>query len=263
MEKGFNDDELADIMNEIESLEKEFTEEVDTKPTAVEEVAEIPAEAVEEPVMEQAEEVVETQVVEEPQAVEEPVAAAESFEEESFEEESFEEESFEEENFEEESFEEGSFEDDLLDSKPVLDNIDPMPQEAPQEEIAAEVAPTMEHDVETPVTHTEREVLAEVVEKPVEEVVSVHTEPVESASVHHMERTHQEHHAVAKPVTGESAHTSMSFNIEGDMKLSLSFNIAGKVVELAVNDNGLELELDGGMKFSVPLDGQHTGKKAA
>ena len=24
MEKGFNDDELADIMNEIESLEKEF-----------------------------------------------------------------------------------------------------------------------------------------------------------------------------------------------------------------------------------------------
>ena len=28
MEKGFNDDELADIMNEIESLEKEFTDDV-------------------------------------------------------------------------------------------------------------------------------------------------------------------------------------------------------------------------------------------
>ena len=28
MEKGFNDDELADIMNEIESLEEEFSEDI-------------------------------------------------------------------------------------------------------------------------------------------------------------------------------------------------------------------------------------------
>jgi uncharacterized protein YkuJ len=32
MEKGFNDEELADIMSEIESLEKEFAEETSTKP---------------------------------------------------------------------------------------------------------------------------------------------------------------------------------------------------------------------------------------
>ena len=31
MDKGFNDDELADIMNEIESLEQEFTHEVEAK----------------------------------------------------------------------------------------------------------------------------------------------------------------------------------------------------------------------------------------
>ncbi len=31
MEKGFNDDELADIMNEIESLEKEFSTETQEK----------------------------------------------------------------------------------------------------------------------------------------------------------------------------------------------------------------------------------------
>ena len=29
MDKGFNDDELEDIMNEIESLEKEFTQGTD------------------------------------------------------------------------------------------------------------------------------------------------------------------------------------------------------------------------------------------
>jgi hypothetical protein len=46
MEKGFNDDELADIMNEIESLEQEFEEEVHQ---ATQEVHEEPVVAQEQP----------------------------------------------------------------------------------------------------------------------------------------------------------------------------------------------------------------------
>jgi hypothetical protein len=55
----------------------------------------------------------------------------------------------------------------------------------------------------------------------------------------------------------------MNFHVEGDMKLDLSFNISGKVVHLNINEHGFELELEGGMKFSIPLDEAHSHKKAA
>ena len=55
----------------------------------------------------------------------------------------------------------------------------------------------------------------------------------------------------------------MNFNVEGDMKLSLAFNISGKVVNLKVNDQGLQIDLEGGMKFSIPLENADQSKKAA
>ena len=55
----------------------------------------------------------------------------------------------------------------------------------------------------------------------------------------------------------------MSFKVEGDMKLDLAFNISGSEVQLSVNEHGLEIGLEGGAKFSVPLSKNHHHKKAA
>lgn len=216
MEKGFNDDELADIMNEIESLEKEFTEEVEAK----KEETEASTAEVSEPVAETAQE----EAVVEP--VQEEVVAQTAPEPEE------------------------DFEEEIEDSKPVL-NEDPLAAPMEAEANEEEAAPVMEA---APVLEAEKEVLHEVVNKPVEEVVHLSAAPAPASTPA----------PAAMPTaqaTGNPAHTSMSFNVEGDMRLSLSFNISGKLVQLSVNDDGLELEMDGGMKFSVPLE--HGNKNAA
>jgi len=59
-----------------------------------------------------------------------------------------------------------------------------------------------------------------------------------------------------------SASTSMSFKIQGNLTMDLQFEIGGKVVALEVSETGLTIELDGGMKFSVPVDGTSPFKKA-
>lgn len=53
------------------------------------------------------------------------------------------------------------------------------------------------------------------------------------------------------------APTSMSFKVSGEMNLELQFDIDGKVVCIEVNEEGLHLQMDGGMTFTVPV------KKAA
>lgn len=203
MEKGFNDDELADIMNEIESLEQEFTQEVVQKSdpiaeemaaAAAEQQEQEPTESVEEPVMEQVE-------VEQPEKPQEVVAQ--------------------------------------------------------QEVIQPEVTMVKE---DHPESNAEmQEVLTDLAEKPAEEVVATH-EPHDD-NVHHMEpapvmnHTHRKHHHSGH------AKSAMSFNVEGDMQLDLSFHISGKHVHLNIGEHGLELEFEGGMKFSIPLEDSE--KKAA
>lgn len=56
--------------------------------------------------------------------------------------------------------------------------------------------------------------------------------------------------------------TSMSFKVQGDITLELQFDIGGKVVSLAVTETGLAIELEGGMKFTVPV-GEASGIKKA
>lgn len=68
MEGSFNDAELQDIMNEIESLEKEFVEEEGTQ-----------AQSVDEPTAEQTEEPTAQEEVEEPQAEHQEEDASEDF----------------------------------------------------------------------------------------------------------------------------------------------------------------------------------------
>lgn len=244
MEKGFNDDELADIMNEIESLEKEFTEEVDSKSNNSDndkfEAAAEDSDAYD------AEQETLSETDEMAAELEAMAESDDSFDEADSDDdadddmESLAEDAFEEDSFEEDSFQEDSFEEDVLDAKPVLDEQAPI-LEAPK----------------AAVTKQEVETLHKVANLPIDQALP---EVSPMAKIHHVEESFK---AKGPEHTGKSAKTSMSFNVQGDMCLNLSFNISGKIVELSVNDNGLELELDGGMKFSVPLDVSQKGKKAA
>lgn len=208
MEKGFNDDELADIMNEIESLEKEFshddvenkTETVETHSASTEHGPEVEAE------------------VGEPQASE------------------------------------------------------PTQQAASEEE---EI-----HDVgEQPVAQVEEEmneVLGELSKMPVEDIVpekresdSVHSESAHSEhedNIHHLKEASSvaSSHESANHGIQKGSHTAMSFHVEGEMKFELSFHIAGKFVGLTVTEEGLEIGLDGGAKFTIPVEeNAHSHKKAS
>lgn len=64
--------------------------------------------------------------------------------------------------------------------------------------------------------------------------------------------------AASKP-----AATSMSFKVQGNLSLELQFDIGGKVVCLEVTETGLNIEMDGGMKFTVPVSAETTSRKKA
>lgn len=64
------------------------------------------------------------------------------------------------------------------------------------------------------------------------------------------------------PKAAADATTSMSFKVQGDLKLDLQFNIGGKVVMLEVTESGLSIEMEGGVKFSVPVSENTSLKKA-
>lgn len=163
MEKGFNDQELADIMNEIENLEKEFAEETPAQHSA-------------------------------PEAHDE--APAEDFE-----------------AFHEEA------------------------QEAEE------------------IDHTEPAVLRQLVEKPIEKVVP-------HAAPHHDKVVH-----MAKPVEKVSlqaaAPVSLNFQVSGQMQLHLGFEVNGQALSLSVSEAGLEIEMDSGAKFTLPLAPAKASKKVA
>lgn len=102
-------------------------------------------------------------------------------------------------------------------------------------------------------TEEVKEVVSEMVEKPVEEVVPAPSPA--PAPVHHISTPKNDW----KP---SGAQTSMSFCVEGDMKLSMSFHVSGKEFNVWVDEkDGFVIELDGGAQFKVPIDQAH--KKAA
>jgi hypothetical protein len=64
------------------------------------------------------------------------------------------------------------------------------------------------------------------------------------------------------PKDAVGAATSMSFKVQGNLTLDLQFDIGGKVVTLEVTEAGLSIEMEGGIKFSVPVTEKTNLKKA-
>lgn len=54
----------------------------------------------------------------------------------------------------------------------------------------------------------------------------------------------------------------MSFKVSGDLTLELAFDIGGQTVALEVTESGLSIEMEGGMKFTVPMKQKSELKKA-
>jgi hypothetical protein len=49
------------------------------------------------------------------------------------------------------------------------------------------------------------------------------------------------------------APSSMTFKVSGDLHLELNFDIGGKVVCLEVTENCFNIQMEGGMTFSLPI----------
>jgi len=121
---------------------------------------------------------------------------------------------------------------------------------APTEESVEPEAVHEEHD------HTEPEVLSKLVEKPIEESV-LKTNHVEKVVA--MKKVD----APAPSNHHSSGHSSLSFKVEGEMTLSLSFEVNGQSVSLDISDSGLEIQMESGASFHLPMKQSGAGKKAA
>ncbi len=62
--------------------------------------------------------------------------------------------------------------------------------------------------------------------------------------------------------TTSTASTSMSFKVQGDLNLELQFEIGGKTIMLDVSEKGLNIKMDGGVSFNVPVSNAQSYKKA-
>ncbi|MCM2350138.1 MAG: hypothetical protein NDI69_08945 [Bacteriovoracaceae bacterium] len=69
--------------------------------------------------------------------------------------------------------------------------------------------------------------------------------------------------AAPAPKAQFEASTSMSFKVHGQLNLELQFDIGGKVISLEVTEEGLNIQMEGGMKFYVPVSEKTSSKKAA
>lgn len=58
------------------------------------------------------------------------------------------------------------------------------------------------------------------------------------------------------------AKSKMSFKVQGDLIMELNFEMGGKVVCLNVSESSLTIEMDGGMKFTLPVSKNSEIKKA-
>jgi hypothetical protein len=62
--------------------------------------------------------------------------------------------------------------------------------------------------------------------------------------------------------TESKTSTSMSFKVQGDLNLELQFEVGGKTIMLEVSEGGLNIKMDGGISFNVPVSDAQSLKKA-
>lgn len=116
--------------------------------------------------------------------------------------------------------------------------------ESLEREFAAEAA------AEAPAHEAQADVLQELAETPVEKSVpkTNHTEPKVVSM---------------KSQKSASAPACLTFKVEGEMTVSLNFEVNGQTVALEVTSEGLCIETETGAKFSLPMQPATAARKAA
>lgn len=66
----------------------------------------------------------------------------------------------------------------------------------------------------------------------------------------------------ASSVQSTKTPASMSFKVQGDLKLQMQFELAGKAVMLDVSETGITITMENGATFSVPVGEAKPFKKA-
>lgn len=108
-------------------------------------------------------------------------------------------------------------------------------------------------------------VMQELAEMDEEESVPV-SEFKEAPAAQVIPMTTKEPLMTTKPTqktTSTDSSTSMSFHVEGNMNLQLSFTINGEEVKLHVTDQGLNIEMQSGVSLNVPVKSVSAVKKVA
>jgi hypothetical protein len=141
-----------------------------------------------------------------------------------------------------------SFNDDEL--ADIMSEIENLEKEFADSASPSEEDSAVDH-AEPEVDHTEPEVLAQLVEKPVEQVVlktNLSEKVVPMKKPEHLS-SHQ--------------HSSLSFKVEGQMSLSLAFEVNGQSVSLDISEAGLQIQMESGATFNLPMSQSGAAKKAA
>lgn len=122
--------------------------------------------------------------------------------------------------------------------------------ESLEREFAAEseTTPEASHEEEQG-EEVSSEVMQELAETPIEQTVQ--------------KTNHSDNNVVnMKTTQTNSASSSLTFKVEGEMTVSLNFEVNGQSVSLAVNSEGLCIETESGAKFSLPMH-QEAARKAS
>lgn len=67
---------------------------------------------------------------------------------------------------------------------------------------------------------------------------------------------------ISMPTNSSTTPTAMSFKVQGDLNLELQFEVGGKCIMLEVSETGMNIKMDGGVSFSVPVTAAQSHKKA-
>lgn len=78
-----------------------------------------------------------------------------------------------------------------------------------------------------------------------------------------LKTNHEEAAVLPMKHSHNSAPASLSFKVEGQMSVQLSFDVNGQSVALSVSEEGLSITTDSGAKFTLPLTKHEAAKKAA
>ena len=156
-----------------------------------------------------------------------------------------------------------------------VESVEPIVDEPIMEEpvvAEAESEPVMEELVESPQDIVSEDMLSEALGVGVDEVheesLKIENDDVSKTDLqrkidgevinimeHEKEPPVEEKKPVSHHVSSDAPHSQVDFNVSGNLNLQLNFSVGDKKIHLYISeDNGLNIEMPGGVRFSVPLD---------